>query len=199
MNCNSSLLSGFACLCLLTDSARCSAEGDVFHAARAITISTTGGAYSYQFAIELDKDLRLAALTASYKDTKKPVPKEELPVLKDVDLRQAYVLSPNDGPPTPASIILIVPFEQEYRKDPGSKTPDDDRASVCNVIRLIFHEGKLLRWEKAVSLGEESNSWSFSSKDKGEPEEDGGKEIALANPYWTRNTLSYSTPWKKTD
>ena len=44
---------------------------------------------------------------------------------------------------------------------------------------------------------EESNAWTYTYKDKGQPEADNGRETALSNPYWTRGSFGYSTPWEK--
>jgi hypothetical protein len=117
--------------------------------------------------------------------------------LDDVDLRQAYVVAPHDtswGPQE--SVILVVPFQQEHRKDPEGKEKTDT-VRVSNVIRFLFSKGGLSRWEMAVSLGEKSNSWALTYQDKGDSVVDNGKETELNNPYWTHTPVNYSTPWRK--
>ncbi|MDB4142264.1 hypothetical protein N9897_00645 [bacterium] len=160
-------------------------------------LSTKEAAYS--FKLKLNKKWSLAQVSVTYQEKTISVSDLELPDLKLVDLRQAYVKTERKAtsykdPGT--SVILIIPFEQELRPDPQSKEKGDT-VRVSNVIRLLFYKGDFQRWEMATSLGEESGAWSLSFKDKGEPVADNGKEVELNNPYWTRSPMNYSTSWSK--
>lgn len=181
----------------LIQPAESSAEGGVISTITSATISATEAGYRFQ--IELDEKGGLKSLVATYKGKSVAVPKEELPSLKEADLRQVHIKAPHDHSMGPQeSVILIIPFAQEFREDPEGK-PGDDRVRVSNVVRLRFDRGEMLRWEMAVSVGEKSNAWNFSFKDKGMPVEDNGKGEELANPYWTWSGIRYSTPWSKED
>lgn len=188
-------LLALAIIAALLQPAKGSAEGGVPDTMTSATISTTRA--GYQFTIEMNDKGGLAVLIVVYKGKSFAIPQSELPALKEVDLRQAHVngwaevsWGPLDG------VILIIPFEQEHRDDPQGKEKTD-QVRVSNVVRLLFHEEKLLKWEMAVSLGEKSNAWRLSFREKGQPVTDNGKETGLTNPYWSHTPVTYSTPWSK--
>ena len=176
-----------------------SAEGGVPSTLTEVTISTNLpiNQAGYEFKMKLNEKGRLMSLVSTYKDKTLQVAQENYPTLNEVDLRQAYVVAPYDNSWGPQeSVILVVPFEQEHRKDPENKDKSDT-VRVSNVIRLLFNKGELLRWEMAVSLGAESGAWALTYQDKGEAVVDNGKETELNNPYWTHTPVNYSTPWTK--
>jgi hypothetical protein len=197
-------------LCALTSlrwvtipAAKGSAELGVPFTLTEAKLSTTFAGYS--FALKLDDKGCLQRLAATYKDKEFIVPKEDLPALDKVDLGQAHLktlgLFSEGG--ALESIILIIPYSPELRKDPDfSKLPAEhhedasrvsDMVHVTNVIRILFDKGRFSRWEKAISLGEDSHAWRLSYKDAGHPEEDNGKEESLGNPYWTVEASGYWT------
>ncbi len=174
-----------------------SAEGSVFNNMTEATFQTLEA--GYRFVIKLDDKKRLFSLTAIWKGKEFKVPKEELPHLEDVDLRNVDILAPHDVAAGPQdSVILVMTFDQEFRKAPaGRKAPvgaePEDSVRVPNVIRVSFHEGKFTDWEKAVSLGEDSKAWKLSTKNVGEAEVPNGKHESLENPYWQWNPPHYWT------
>jgi hypothetical protein len=180
-----------------------SAEHSVASMLRSVTIQTGAGLSNkggkYSFKIDLDGEGALVQIEATYKGGTKQVPKSEIPPINKADLGQVQVTSwrhvvSYDDPLD--SVIVVIPFQQEFRKDPESDA-DSDKIRVSNVIRFLFADGELVRWEMAVSSGEKSNAWTLTCKDKGEAVEEAGKEAGLVNPYWSHNPVNYSTPWSK--
>jgi hypothetical protein len=149
-----------------------SAEHSVASMLRSVTIQTGAGLSNkggkYSFKIDLDGEGALVQIEATYKGGTKQVQKSEIPPINKADLGQ----------------------------DPESDA-DSDKIRVSNVIRFLFADGELVRWEMAVSSGEKSNAWTLTCKDKGEAVEEAGKEAGLVNPYWSHNPVNYSTPWSK--
>ncbi len=170
-----------------------SAEGSVPSLLTAATIS----ADPYRFAVELDNKLGLKSVVVTFGKKTIAVPAAELPKIEGADLRQSYISTFSTAVPVPGphdEVILIIPFAQEFRARKGAE--GDGKAGgvrVSNVLRLKFSKGEFLRWEMAVSLGEKSNAWQLSYKDAKQPVQDNGKEDGLANPYWGRNAIEYST------
>lgn len=174
-----------------------SAEGSVPAKMTAATIATT--AAGYQFEIKLDAKGAVAEITVTYGGTRIPVPKVEIPALKDVDLSQTHVNGWRGYHSTTEaldSVILVIPFQQEFRPDPEGATATA-KVRVSNVARLLFADGKIVRWEVAISAGEKSGVWTLTCKDEGKEPEDEGKSVSLTNPYWTHNPINYSTEWSK--
>lgn len=174
-----------------------SAEGSVPARMTAATIVTTEA--GYQFEIKLDAKGMIAGITATYRGDRIPVPNAEIPPLKDADLSQTHVTGWRGYHLTTDaldSVILVIPFQQEFRKDPEG-VPESEKIRVSNVARLLFADGKIVRWEMAVSSGEDSGAWALTCKDKGKEPEDNGKSVRLTNPYWSHNPINYSTEWSK--
>lgn len=180
--------------------AKGSAEGDAPFELTEAKLSTLFAGYS--FTLKLDEKCGLQSLVATYKGKEFNAPKGELPELKEVDLRAVRLKATGPDSAGPLEeIVVIIPYSPELRKDPDfGKRPEDqndqtsqerDKMRVSNVIRVLFLKGKFVRWERAISLGEDSHAWRLSYKDAGHPEEDNGKEECLGNPYWHGKGMGY--------
>ena len=188
-------------LSLLVETLEGSAEVSIHAEMASVTIVTDK--VGYKFDINLNSEGGLGELIVTYDHKRIPVPKEEIPALKEAELRQAYVTTWQGYYSTReplSNVILVIPFQHEFRKDPehDPENDEDDTIRVSNVARLLFSDGKIVRWEIAISAGEDSGKWKLTCKDEGEDSREDGEDIvSLVNPYWTYNPINYSTPWLK--
>jgi hypothetical protein len=141
----------------------------------------------YRLKLEVATDVNggLSKITVHYKEKSFSVPKEELESCgKDFLLSRLRLFTPvgsgsgKIGKSGMDFFGISIPFGNVTVNMVNGK-----EVHSFDIIRFEFVEGKLVARERAVSRGDDRNSWNLYSKEIGKKEQPNGDFTGPANPF----------------
>lgn len=179
-------LCAFLYLIINVSLAHASAEGGVL--SRILEMRIKAGDSGYVFVFNANDKGDLIKITSHWNNQSKVYKVDALGEIDGVYLRGVKIYTPTEfSLGVQNKVIIFVPYA------PKIVSISNDNIETVNVIRYIFSDGQLVRWEKAIRSNTKPKRWDLQTWEKGDIVRDVGFDESERNPYEVF-AFGYETP-----